>query len=46
VNLPGLRGRAYALKKKGVVDEIVNAYRVATSALEDEKTYQIIMGEV
>ncbi len=35
---------SYKLKKKGVVDEIVNAYKVDPNALKDRGSYQIIEG--
>lgn len=37
---------AYRLKKKGVVDEIVNAYKIDAGALRDGNMYQVIQGEI
>lgn len=37
---------AYALRKKGVVDEIINAYKVGENALEDAKSYELVKGKL
>lgn len=37
---------AYTLRKKGVVDEIINAYKVGENALGDVNSYEVIQGEL